>query len=185
MVYLSRTGCVRKELNADTSCRAGQHLLSGCCLFKNLKMRGRERAWRICSSGSSQLSPLFLSPLSFFVRRVQRADTRYLVTHHPHLTLLAEAHTINDHPSYPLVPISHADSDLLSKFTDLVITLGGDGTILHTSHLFDGGECPPVLSFSLGSLGFLLPFRGSSFSLTVKGGFGEMVHSRPLAWEPH
>jgi len=41
----------------------------------------------------------------------------------------------------------------------MVITLGGDGTILHTSHLFGEGECPPVLSFSMGSLGFLLPFR--------------------------
>jgi len=43
----------------------------------------------------------------------------------------------------------------------MVITLGGDGTILHVSHLFGEGECPPVLSFSMGSLGFLLPFRKS------------------------
>lgn len=44
---------------------------------------------------------------------------------------------------------------------DLVITLGGDGTILHVSSLFNGplAACPPILSFSMGSLGFLLPFR--------------------------
>lgn len=42
---------------------------------------------------------------------------------------------------------------------DLVITLGGDGTILHASSLFNKGPVPPVLSFSLGTLGFLLPFR--------------------------
>lgn len=42
-----------------------------------------------------------------------------------------------------------------------MITLGGDGTILHVSNLFGEGECPPVLSFSMGSLGFLLPFRKS------------------------
>lgn len=47
----------------------------------------------------------------------------------------------------------------------MVITLGGDGTILHVSHLFGEGECPPVLSFSMGSLGFLLPFRESAFSV--------------------
>jgi NAD kinase len=41
---------------------------------------------------------------------------------------------------------------------DLVITLGGDGTILHASSLFRTGMVPPVLSFSMGTLGFLLPF---------------------------
>jgi hypothetical protein len=43
---------------------------------------------------------------------------------------------------------------------DLIITLGGDGTILHLSSLYStAGSVPPVLSFSMGSLGFLLPFR--------------------------
>jgi NADH kinase len=42
---------------------------------------------------------------------------------------------------------------------DLVMTLGGDGTILHASSLFKVGAVPPVLSFSMGTLGFLLPFR--------------------------
>lgn len=40
---------------------------------------------------------------------------------------------------------------------DLVICLGGDGTLLHISSLFQK-SCPPVLSFSMGSLGFLTPF---------------------------
>ena len=41
---------------------------------------------------------------------------------------------------------------------DLVITLGGDGTVLFTSWLFQR-IVPPVLSFSLGSLGFLTNFQ--------------------------
>lgn len=41
---------------------------------------------------------------------------------------------------------------------DLVLTLGGDGTVLFTSWLFQR-IVPPVLSFSLGSLGFLTPFE--------------------------
>lgn len=41
---------------------------------------------------------------------------------------------------------------------DLVITLGGDGTVLFTSWLFQR-IVPPVLSFSLGSLGFLTTFQ--------------------------
>lgn len=42
---------------------------------------------------------------------------------------------------------------------DLVVTLGGDGTVLRVSSLFSTGLVPPVLSFSMGTLGFLLPFR--------------------------
>ena len=37
---------------------------------------------------------------------------------------------------------------------DFVVCLGGDGTILHASSLFQQA-IPPVISFSLGSLGFL------------------------------
>ena len=47
---------------------------------------------------------------------------------------------------------------------DLIITLGGDGTILHVSSLYARpGKVPPVLSFSMGSLGFLTPFREYQF----------------------
>lgn len=45
---------------------------------------------------------------------------------------------------------------------DLVITLGGDGTVLFTSWLFQR-IVPPVLSFSLGSLGFLTNFEFSMY----------------------
>jgi NAD+ kinase len=37
---------------------------------------------------------------------------------------------------------------------DFVACLGGDGVILHASNLFRGAV-PPVVSFNLGSLGFL------------------------------
>lgn len=45
---------------------------------------------------------------------------------------------------------------------DLVITLGGDGTVLFTSWLFQR-IVPPVLAFSLGSLGFLTNFDFSKY----------------------
>ena len=38
----------------------------------------------------------------------------------------------------------------------------GDGTILWVSGLY-GGPCPPILSFSMGSLGFLTPFDFGDF----------------------
>jgi len=40
---------------------------------------------------------------------------------------------------------------------DLIITLGGDGTILFSSWMFQH-DIPPLLSFHLGSLGFLTAF---------------------------
>ena len=72
---------------------------------------------------------------------------------------------------------------------DLVIAVGGDGTILHVASLFNGvrtlprcvvdcipatkilnfgcvvphmQEAPPILAFCKGTLGFLTPFRTAS-----------------------
>ena len=84
----------------------------------------------------------------------------HLTERYPQLQLVVEPHTARDHPEFEdLVVVERGDHGLLGLHTDLVLTLGGDGTVLHVSNLFGQGECPPVLSFSMGSLGFLLPFR--------------------------
>ncbi|KAK3984792.1 NAD(+) kinase [Cladorrhinum sp. PSN332] len=57
---------------------------------------------------------------------------------------------------------------------DLVITLGGDGTVLYASWLFQR-IVPPVLSFALGSLGFLTKFDYQDFRDTLSGMFSEGV----------
>lgn len=54
--------------------------------------------------------------------------------------------------------------EISESSVDLIITLGGDGTILHASSLFRIGPVPPVLSFSMGTLGFLLPFSESDIT---------------------
>jgi NADH kinase len=41
---------------------------------------------------------------------------------------------------------------------DVVLTLGGDGTVLHAASLFPR-DCPPFVSFAFGTVGFLTPFR--------------------------
>ncbi|KAL6616725.1 hypothetical protein ACP70R_038995 [Stipagrostis hirtigluma subsp. patula] len=46
---------------------------------------------------------------------------------------------------------------LLHTKVDLIVTLGGDGTVLWAASLFKG-PVPPVVAFSLGSLGFMTPF---------------------------
>ena len=57
---------------------------------------------------------------------------------------------------------------------DFVITLGGDGTVLYASWLFQR-IVPPVLSFSLGSLGFLTKFDFNEFPETLTKAFNEGV----------
>lgn len=42
---------------------------------------------------------------------------------------------------------------------DLVVVLGGDGTVLWTCHIFGNRAVPPLVPFNLGSLGFLTPFQ--------------------------
>ena len=55
---------------------------------------------------------------------------------------------------------------------DLVLTLGGDGTVLFTSWLFQR-IVPPILSFSLGSLGFLTNFEFASYKTHLDRLMGE------------
>ncbi|RMZ88608.1 hypothetical protein DV736_g4168, partial [Chaetothyriales sp. CBS 134916] len=56
-----------------------------------------------------------------------------------------------------------SDSDYDQKI-DLVVTFGGDGTILHAASIFAAAaHVPPVLSFSMGTLGFLGEWKFSEY----------------------
>ncbi|XP_064642606.1 NAD kinase-like isoform X2 [Lineus longissimus] len=52
--------------------------------------------------------------------------------------------------------------DNLNDMIDFIICLGGDGTLLYASSLFQQ-SVPPVMAFHLGSLGFLTPFQFDDF----------------------
>ncbi|XP_011045414.1 PREDICTED: NAD(H) kinase 1-like isoform X1 [Populus euphratica] len=56
------------------------------------------------------------------------------------------------------------EKEILSLHTkvDLVVTLGGDGTVLWAASMFKG-PVPPIVSFSLGSLGFMTPFHSEQY----------------------
>ncbi|XP_078001889.1 NAD kinase isoform X3 [Phascolarctos cinereus] len=58
------------------------------------------------------------------------------------------------------------DYDDISDQIDFIICLGGDGTLLYASSLFQG-SVPPVMAFHLGSLGFLTPFNFENFQSQV------------------
>lgn len=56
--------------------------------------------------------------------------------------------------------------DDLSDRIDFIICLGGDGTLLYASSLFQD-SVPPVMAFHLGSLGFLTPFNFDTYQSQV------------------
>lgn len=54
--------------------------------------------------------------------------------------------------------------DASNDDVDFCITLGGDGTVLYLASLFEQDEpLPPLMSFAMGSLGFLTPFDATDF----------------------
>ncbi|PSS19896.1 NAD kinase [Actinidia chinensis var. chinensis] len=63
------------------------------------------------------------------------------------------------------------DTSDLHERVDFVACLGGDGVILHASNLFRGAV-PPVVSFNLGSLGFLTSHNFEDFRQDLR----QVVH---------
>ena len=73
---------------------------------------------------------------------------------------------------------SNARPDLArAGAVDFCVTLGGDGTVLHMASLFTAdAPLPPLVSFAMGTLGFLTPFDAL--------GFEARAHFRGLPWKP-
>lgn len=81
----------------------------------------------------------------------------------------------------PLITNDEGFADILEKFAtwnddnkqailrqvDWILCLGGDGTLLYTSSLFKE-SVPPIMSISMGSLGFLTPFSYDSYTTDIK-----------------
>ena len=64
-----------------------------------------------------------------------------------------------------LMTFSEGKDDLTDKI-DFIVCLGGDGTLLYASSLFQQ-SVPPVMAFHLGSLGFLTPFEIENFEQQI------------------
>lgn len=89
------------------------------------------------------------------LKKLKRFDSTYLIDNIPKAGKLLkywDRKTTNRNP----------------EFFDLVVTLGGDGTVLYVSNIFQR-IVPPVISFSLGSLGFLTNFEFAQFRDTMTG----------------
>jgi NADH kinase len=89
--------------------------------------------------------------------------TSHIRSTYPSINVILEPETateLHEHLSFPVYTydktIGFGTSQHLSDKTDLICTLGGDGTLLRASSLFSHAESvPPVLSFAMGTIGFL------------------------------
>lgn len=86
--------------------------------------------------------------------------TKHVKSTYPEVNLVFEPyvakllHESFDHPVYTIS--ENGSNTPYHEKVDLTSTLGGDGTILHAASLFATAKSvPPVLSFSMGTLGFL------------------------------
>ncbi|EGD87948.1 hypothetical protein H112_04422 [Trichophyton rubrum D6] len=92
------------------------------------------------------------------------------------ISVILERDTATEiHDSLPFpVYTNLAESSIPPEKVDLIVTLGGDGTILRASSLFATSKIvPPILSFSMGTLGFLGEWKFSEY----KGAFREVYMS--------
>ncbi|KAL1590660.1 hypothetical protein WHR41_00575 [Cladosporium halotolerans] len=84
---------------------------------------------------------------------------KHVQQNYPEVSLIFEhsvAQDIERDLPFPIyVPGKGGNTEFCNK-VDLTTTLGGDGTILHAASLFATAKSvPPILSFSMGTLGFL------------------------------
>ncbi|KAI1377038.1 ATP-NAD kinase [Hypoxylon crocopeplum] len=80
----------------------------------------------------------------------------HIRSEYPNLNLVFEHRIASAVHESLQFPIYSSDPDQFPTKIDLVTTLGGDGTILRAASLFSlYTSVPPILSFSMGSLGFL------------------------------
>ncbi|RKF53898.1 NADH kinase pos5, mitochondrial [Golovinomyces cichoracearum] len=90
------------------------------------------------------------------------------------------AKQIHDKFNFPIYATD--SSSKIPLKVDLTTTLGGDGTILHAASIFNTStHVPPILSFSLGTLGFLGEWKFSEY----KRAFREVYVSGASPGLPH
>ncbi|MGD9887796.1 MAG: NAD(+) kinase [Halothiobacillaceae bacterium] len=87
--------------------------------------------------------------------------------------ILLDQATLPDHPSLRSYP--RATRDELGRQSDLVIAIGGDGTLIHAAHSLAAFDTP-VLGINLGRLGFLVDISPDEMSSRLERIFsGEYI----------
>jgi NAD+ kinase len=99
------------------------------------------------------------------------------------LTVCVEDSNAKDLPEFEVLSelVAKKNVDCASTIVDFVVTMGGDGTVLYCASLFKH-SVPPIISFNLGSLGFLtrqqLPNFRNDISALLNGEMFLVLRSR-------
>ncbi|KAG2306425.1 hypothetical protein Bca52824_026173 [Brassica carinata] len=110
---------------------------------------------------------IFTKPNSTSVRVLSVEMVRWLRDHkglNVYVEPRVKAELLSESSSFDFVQTWEDDKEisLLHPKVDLVITLGGDGTVLWAASMFKG-PVPPIVPFSMGSLGFMTPFHSEQY----------------------
>ncbi|KAG5894281.1 hypothetical protein JTB14_007426 [Gonioctena quinquepunctata] len=142
-----------------------------------------EEAKRIIQDPASQRLTWYKPPLTVLVIKKVRDASVYLpfvqlvhwLIQEKRMVVFVESSVMEDtnldqYKSFTnikdsLMTFRDGKDDLTDKI-DFIICLGGDGTLLYASQLFQQ-SVPPVMAFHLGSLGFLTPFQFDNFQEQV------------------
>ncbi|SLM39522.1 poly atp nad kinase [Lasallia pustulata] len=125
---------------------------------------------------------------------------RHVHSTYPNIFLILEPHTAAEvHSSFPFPIYTHPQArdaayPILNRKVDMTSTFGGDGTILHASSLFaTTTHVPPILSFSMGTLGFLGEWKFTEYKRAFRevymsgagvGNRGNTLDENPTASSP-
>ncbi|KAL1497649.1 hypothetical protein ABEB36_008572 [Hypothenemus hampei] len=176
-----------KEINNNDACDNGKIAICGSngVYGKNGVMVCKSNAiqYRTIQDPASQRLTWYKPPLTVLVIKKVRDASVYspfvklvqwlieekrmvvfveaAVMEDPHLDQFPEFPSVKDR----LMTFRLGKDDLTDKI-DFIVCLGGDGTLLYASQLFQQ-SVPPVMAFHLGSLGFLTPFRFDNFQEQV------------------
>ncbi|KAH9877689.1 hypothetical protein J1614_002906 [Plenodomus biglobosus] len=116
-----------------------------------------------------------------------RETTEWLLTKDPNYTVYVEQ-TLEDNKVFDAAALLEKNPSFKGRLKfwtnelcvekpetfDVVLALGGDGTVLYASWLFQR-IVPPTLAFSLGSLGFLTKFDYDLYPQTLSRAFEEGI----------
>jgi NAD+ kinase len=105
--------------------------------------------------------------------KIQQEEEDCLASTTPITTTTTKTTTFCEEELKKLVP-----ADVAHRL-DLVLTLGGDGTVLWACSLFGNGSVPPIVPLAMGSLGFMTPFPLSRMD-SVLARVTSVAHGFPL-----
>mmetsp|Transcript_35342 Transcript_35342/g.31801 ORF Transcript_35342/g.31801 Transcript_35342/m.31801 type:complete len:155 (-) Transcript_35342:457-921(-) len=83
---------------------------------------------------------------------------------------------INKDELYPFQPEDE-------KKIDLIIVVGGDGSILWCLKFFQNRIAPPIVTFSKGTLGYLCNFSIKNYEKIIEGLINKIIKKKPLNFE--